>query len=151
MDSAIKGPLEIGCAADGIGIALLFAFFILRQFVHIGRPGELLLFSGRQRQLADGSSVDYRTLIGRGWTWRWPLLEKVYRTQFAGAHVQLMEPIRPNGMGRIRLLVDEHPVDVMARNTTSNILEERATALVTNVEDDIASITCLPDESRAAT
>ncbi len=79
MDQVVEQMLSMICTAGGAGIGLLFIFVVFKQFLHIGRPNELLVFSGRNRKLADGSSVGYREVIGGGWTWRRPILEKADR------------------------------------------------------------------------
>jgi len=67
----------VGWAA-GIGIGLLLLFFIMRKFLYICRPNEVLIFSGGQRKLADGSSVGFRVIFG-GRAWRVPVIERVDR------------------------------------------------------------------------
>ena len=64
------------CLAGGLGFGLLASVAILRQFLFICRPNEVLIFSGRKRQMADGSEVGYRLVFG-GRTVRVPLLERV--------------------------------------------------------------------------
>lgn len=64
--------------AAGIGIGLLLLFFIMRKFLYICRPNEVLIFSGGQRKLADGSSVGFRVIFG-GRAWRVPIVERVDR------------------------------------------------------------------------
>lgn len=73
--------LIIGAAMTGFAMAIGLLFFITlaKQFLFIGRPNELLVFSGRKRQLEDGSTVGYREMIGGGRSWRIPVLEKVDR------------------------------------------------------------------------
>lgn len=58
-----------------IGAVLLLLLFV-KSFLTIGRPNELLVFSGRQRRLADGSTVGFRLIRG-GRSFRIPLLEQV--------------------------------------------------------------------------
>jgi flotillin len=60
-----------------IGILLLVLFFV-KSFLIIGRPNELLVFSGRQRTLEDGSQVGFRIIRG-GRSVRIPILEQVDR------------------------------------------------------------------------
>jgi len=67
------------CTGGALGVGLLFILAIFKQFLFIGKPNEVLVFSGRSRTLADGSSVGYREILGGGWTWRWPIIEKVDR------------------------------------------------------------------------
>ena len=73
--------MEIIGAAIGVGfflgIGLLLLIALAKQFLFIGRPNEVLVFSGRERQLGDGSTIGYREVIGGGRSWRIPVLEKV--------------------------------------------------------------------------
>ena len=55
-------------------------FGIIRVNLKICQPNEVLIFSGRQRQLSDGSSVGYRILKG-GRGFRIPLIEQVDRLE----------------------------------------------------------------------
>lgn len=67
--------------AVGIGIAFAIVVIVLiaRQFLFVAQPNEVLIFSGRQRQIEGGGSVGYTHLIGGGRRLRIPLLEKVDR------------------------------------------------------------------------
>lgn len=65
--------------AVGSAIGLLIVAAVARQFLYVGKPNEVLIFSGRQRQLADGRSIGYREVVGGGWRLRIPVLEKVER------------------------------------------------------------------------
>lgn len=64
------------CAGAAAGFVLVGIVFLAKQFLFVGRPNELLIFSGRQYALTDGTSVGYRVVHG-GVAWRVPLLEKV--------------------------------------------------------------------------
>jgi flotillin len=77
MDQAIATLTTFLCGGIGLGVGLLLFIAVARQFLIIGRPNEILIFSGRQRALSDGSNVGYRELVGGGRSWRIPLLEKV--------------------------------------------------------------------------
>jgi flotillin len=68
--------LLVGSVAAVVAVALFVA--ILRQFLYICRPNEILIFSGRKHQLPDGSSVGYK-VVRRGWAVRTPLLQTVSR------------------------------------------------------------------------
>jgi len=56
----------------------LFIFFLLKKFLYICRPNEVLIFSGRRRLLEDGTYVGFRPIFG-GRAWQVPFLEKVDR------------------------------------------------------------------------
>ena len=64
--------------AVGTVVAIAVVIAILRQFLFICRPNEILLFSGRKHRLPDGSSVGYK-VVRRGWAVRTPLVEMVSR------------------------------------------------------------------------
>lgn len=66
------------CSGVGAGLALVAAVFLAKQFLFVGRPNELLIFSGRSYTLSDGTTVGYRVVHG-GVAYRVPLLEKVDR------------------------------------------------------------------------
>jgi flotillin len=62
----------------GAVVALAFFIAILRHFLFICRPNEILIYSGRKHRLPDGSTVGYK-VVRRGWATRTPLLETVSR------------------------------------------------------------------------
>jgi len=64
--------------AVGSVIALTVFIAIVRQFLYICRPNEVLLFAGRKHTLADGAEVGYK-VVRRGWALRTPLLETISR------------------------------------------------------------------------
>lgn len=65
----------------GMAVGLMVLITILKQFLFVGRPNEVLVFSGRNRTLSDGRTIGYRELIGGGRALRIPVLEKVDRMQ----------------------------------------------------------------------
>ena len=78
IDFGLGTAVLLLAAAVGavVGVTVLIA--ILRQFLFICRPNEILLFSGRKHRLPDGSSVGYK-VVRRGWAVRTPLVELVSR------------------------------------------------------------------------
>ncbi|TKD10381.1 flotillin family protein [Polyangium fumosum] len=74
LDQAVFVLLAAG------GIILLFGIFVavLRQFLFICRPNEILVFSGRKHVLPDGTVSGYKILHG-GRGFRVPFLESVAR------------------------------------------------------------------------
>jgi flotillin len=71
-----------------IGFGFLFFFFFLSKFLYICRPNEVLIFSGRQQKLADGSTVGYRKVFG-GRSWKVPFLEEVSRMDMTTIPIDL--------------------------------------------------------------
>ncbi|RME24548.1 MAG: flotillin family protein [Deltaproteobacteria bacterium] len=77
------------CVGLGLGVGVLLLVAIARQFLFIGRPNEVLIFSGRRRKLADGSTVGYREVLGGGWAFRVPILEKVERMDLTAIPIDI--------------------------------------------------------------
>ncbi len=69
--------MEIGIAIMLV-VAVLLAFVFIRSFLYVGRPNEVLIFSGRDHKMGDGSTVGYRIMKG-GWSIRYPVVEQVDR------------------------------------------------------------------------
>jgi flotillin len=59
-----------------IGLFVLIA--IIKAFMYICKPNEILVFSGRKRKLEDGTVVGFRVVFG-GRAFRVPILERVDR------------------------------------------------------------------------
>jgi flotillin len=135
----------------GLGAVLVFGFLLfialIRRFLFICGPHEIVVFSGRQHQLPDGTKVNYKILHG-GRGFRVPFLEIVRRmdmrlfpvevtvqnayskggiplTVRAIANVKLAsEPaILRNAVGRF---LDSHPSQIAqtAQQTLEGVLRE---------------------------
>jgi flotillin len=63
-------------AGLGGGLALIVLVLFVTRYLHICRPNEILIFSGRKHRNADGSESGYRVIFG-GRAWRMPLIEQV--------------------------------------------------------------------------
>lgn len=74
-------------AALGI-LFFLVLFGIWKANLKICQPNEVLIFSGRQRNLAEGGSVGYRVLRG-GRAFRWPIIEQVDRLSLSTIPIDL--------------------------------------------------------------
>ena len=61
-----------------LAVCLLVVFVIVKNFLYIGRPNEVLIFSGRDHKLEDGSVVGYRLVFG-GLAIKRPIIETVDR------------------------------------------------------------------------
>ena len=73
--------MEEALIIAGALIAFIFTIFgIFRSNLKICQPNEVLIFSGRNRRLADGSTLGYRVIRG-GRSFRWPILERVDRLE----------------------------------------------------------------------
>jgi len=65
------------CFGMALGGGFLTALILFKQFLLVGRPNEVLIFSGSQRQLEGGGSVGYTPLVGGGFRLRRPFIERV--------------------------------------------------------------------------
>ena len=70
------------------GLAFAISVFAAKQFLYVCRPNEILIFSGRQHKLPDGTTVGYRVVHG-GWAWLIPVFEKVERMDLSTIPVDL--------------------------------------------------------------
>lgn len=89
MEDTITQLVQWVCSGGSIAVGLLMVLALFKQFLHIGKPNEVLVFSGRTRRLADGTEIGYREILGGGWTWRWPILEKVDRMQLTTIPIEI--------------------------------------------------------------
>lgn len=78
------------CASMALAIGTLVFIGMAKQFLFIGRPNELLVFSGRKRKLSNGNEVGYREIIGGGRSWRIPVLEKVESMQLTTIPIDIL-------------------------------------------------------------
>ncbi len=81
----VVGALCLGVSAGLLLVALLF---IAKLFLYVGRPNELLIFTGGKHTLSDGSVRGYRVLHG-GFAFRVPMLEIVDRMSLATIPIEL--------------------------------------------------------------
>jgi flotillin len=78
------GGINLGTAIFLLGLAvgavvlLGFVVAVVKGFLYICRPNEILIFSGRRHTLADGTSVGYK-VVRQGWALRIPVLQSVSR------------------------------------------------------------------------
>ncbi len=80
--------LAVLCLGIAIGLAVVAFVFLAKQFLFVGRPNELLIFSGREYTDAQGRTRGYRVIHG-GFSWRVPLLEKVDRMMLTTMPIEL--------------------------------------------------------------
>ncbi len=64
------------CTFGSLGLGLLLLIILVRSFLHICRPNEVMIFSGRTHATADGGTRGYRVIVG-GRAWRMPFIERV--------------------------------------------------------------------------
>jgi flotillin len=69
-------------------MAIVAFVFVAKQFLFVGRPNELLIFSGREYTDPEGKTRGYHVVHG-GFAWRVPLLEKVDRMMLTTLPIDL--------------------------------------------------------------
>lgn len=74
----IESLIAAVLVGGGLASALVVLVAVLKSFLYICKPNEILIFSGRQYQLEDGSSMGYRIVTG-GRALRIPLFETIER------------------------------------------------------------------------
>jgi len=98
----------------GAAAAVLFTFMWIARFLYLCRPSEILIFSGREHKLADGSVVGSRVVFG-GRAWRIPIIETVQRMQMLavpidvavqGAYTKVGIPLKVRAIAVIKLSSD---------------------------------------------
>ncbi len=71
-----------------LGFGLVGLVLLLKPFIKVAAPNEILVFSGRARALEDGSQVGFRLLHG-GWSFQVPILETVDRMDLRSIPIDL--------------------------------------------------------------
>jgi len=96
-------------------VSLIVVIAIVRLNLFICQPNEVIIFSGRKRQTADGRAVGYRVIKG-GRAFRIPLLEKVDRldlrtipleVSITNAYSKGGIPLSVQGIANIKIAGDE--------------------------------------------
>lgn len=110
--------IDVGMFSGG-GLALLLTLVIvLKTFLVIGRPNEVLVFSGRKSKLEDGTEVGFRVVRG-GRSFRIPLLEKVdsmdmtimpIDIRIRGAYAKGNIPINVDAVANVKITNDDRLV-----------------------------------------
>ena len=68
-----SGAVAVGLA---LAVVLLILLFVLKAFIYIGRPNEVLVFSGKKQKMADGSETGIREIRGE-WAFQTPYFESM--------------------------------------------------------------------------
>jgi len=68
--------MSVALYGGGVLAAMMAVLFLTKSFLIIGRPNELVIFSGRSSRTASGQEVGWRYITG-GRSFRIPLLEEI--------------------------------------------------------------------------
>lgn len=88
MGSDMQAFFTVVVGSVGLLMAVMVIIGIVRQFMFICQPNEILVFSGRERVLPNGQKVGYRVIFG-GRAYRWPFLEQVERMDLQTMEVEV--------------------------------------------------------------
>lgn len=103
-------PLLLGSAGGAIGVLVLLG--LMRRFLLICRPNEILIVSGRKHATEDGNKIGYRVIAG-GRAWRIPILEAVSRmdirsiaveVQVQGAYTRVGIPLKVRAIAMVKIV-----------------------------------------------
>ncbi|MBW1876799.1 MAG: flotillin family protein [Deltaproteobacteria bacterium] len=103
------------CLAAALGVGFIGALAAVRSHLYICRPNEVLIFSGRQHTLADGTSVGYRVSHG-GWAFQVPYFETVDRMDLSTILLEIRVtnayskggiPLDVNAIANVKVSSDE--------------------------------------------
>lgn len=107
--------INVGIVSGSTLAVLFVAIGILKTFLIIGKPNEVLVFSGRKVALADGTTVGFRVVRG-GRSFRVPLLEKVdsmdmtimpIDIRIRGAYAKGNIPINVDAVANVKITNDD--------------------------------------------
>jgi len=107
--------IDVGIWSGSILGGLLTLIIIAKNFLIIGKPNEVLVFSGRKVTLDDGTMVGFRVVRG-GRSFRVPLLEKVdsmdmtimpIEIRIRGAYARGNIPINVDAVANVKITNDD--------------------------------------------
>jgi flotillin len=110
--------IDVGIWSGSVLAGLLAIVVILKTCLVIGRPNEVLVFSGRKSALEDGTVVGFRVVRG-GRSFRIPLLEKVdsmdmtimpIDIRIRGAYAKGNIPINVDAVANVKITNDDRLV-----------------------------------------
>ncbi|MEO8799046.1 MAG: SPFH domain-containing protein, partial [Polyangiaceae bacterium] len=152
-------PIMFG-GVIGVLLLVIILMFILSRLLYICRPNEILVFSGRQNRLPDGSTVGFKVLHG-GRGFRIPFIENVARmdVRLFGVEVSVTNafskggiPLAVHAIANVKVSTDPHHVrqaverflgqdprqiQMVARQTLEGVLREVLSQLTPEeVNDD---------------
>ena len=118
-DAGVEPNLAIAFGG-GVGALLLFVIVMLlvKRFLFICAPNEILIFAGRKHRLPDGSLVGFKVIQG-GRGFRIPLLESVSRmdVRLFGVEVAVTNafskggiPLAVHAIANVKISTDAHHV-----------------------------------------
>jgi len=117
LGAAVNGqiPRAVMLGIGGGVLALLLLVFVFKNLLHICRPNEILIFSGRSHRSGDGREVGFRVVFG-GRGFRVPIVESVRRMDVSQISVPMMVqgayseggiPLTVNAIANVKVSTDQ--------------------------------------------
>jgi len=145
--------ITVGITAGSILAFLFLLLAFVKAFLVIGRPNELLVFSGRKHQAADGTSVGWRYIAG-GRSIRWPIVERVDRMDLTnmavdikirGAYAKGNIPVNADAIANVKVSLTEpflhHAIERFLGRAQDEIRKVAKETLEGTLRDVIAQLT----------
>lgn len=137
-------------------VLLLVFFAVFKSLVHIGRPNEVLIFSGRDHKQPDGSKRGYRLIFG-GLAVKWPVLETVDRMDLRvfpvridtkGAYSKGGIPLNVHAIANVKISSDPDEVHNAIERFLGRNREEMVRVAQETLEGNIRGVlaTLTPEE-----
>lgn len=107
--------IDVAIWSGGTLAVLLAIIVVMKNFLMIGRPNEVLVFSGRKAKLEDGTLVGFRVVRG-GRAFRIPLIEKAdsmdmtimpIDIRIRGAYAKGNIPINVDAIANVKITNDD--------------------------------------------
>lgn len=149
---------EIGLVGGAVifTVALLVFFIIFKSLVHIGRPNEVLIFSGRDHKDTNGNVRGYRLVFG-GLAVKWPVLENVDRMDLRifpvridtrGAYSKGGIPLNVHAIANVKISSDPDEVHNAIERFLGRNREEMVRVAQETLEGNIRGVlaTLTPEE-----
>ncbi|TNF29462.1 MAG: flotillin family protein [Deltaproteobacteria bacterium] len=145
--------VTVGITAGSILAFLFLLLAFVKSFLVIGRPNELLVFSGRKHAAADGTSVGWRYIAG-GRSIRWPIVERVDRMDLTtmpidirirGAYAKGNIPVNADAIANVKVSLQEpylhHAIERFLGRAQEEIRKVAKETLEGTLRDVIAQLT----------
>jgi len=135
-------------------LAVLFLLLIfIKRFLVIGRPNELLVFSGRRHRTPDGQVLGWRYIAG-GRSVRWPIIERVDRMDLTtmaidivirGAYARGNIPVDVDAIANAKIALTDphlnHAIERFLGRSKQEIHEVAKETLEGTLRDVLAQLT----------
>ena len=148
--------LTLIAGAIGLTVLLLVLFAIIKNFVWIGRPNEVLIFSGTDNKGADGHVRGYRLIFG-GLAFKKPIIETVDRMDLRifpvridtrGAYSKGGIPLNVHAIANVKISSDPDEVHNAIERFLGRNREEMVRVAQETLEGNIRGVlaTLTPEE-----